>query len=80
MPTLSKTRWLLVLWVPALISTSTFGQSPANVSPQEARLSSSALQQSTGGSGATVRAARVLLQAPQITPAFCKKRNWWGFS
>ncbi len=47
MPTLSNTRWLLVLWLAALISisTSTYGQSPAKVSPQEARLSSSVLQQ-----------------------------------
>jgi hypothetical protein len=45
MPTLSKTRWLLVLWLAALFSTSTYGQSPANVSPREARLSSSALEQ-----------------------------------
>src|SRR5262249_32036301 len=45
MPTLSKTRWLLVLWLLALISPTTYGQSLAKASPDEARLSSTALGQ-----------------------------------
>jgi CubicO group peptidase (beta-lactamase class C family) len=44
-PTLSKTRWLLALWLLALISPSTYGQSLAKASAREARLSPSALQQ-----------------------------------
>ena len=45
MPTLLKTRWLLVLWLLALISPTTYGQSLPEASAREARLSSSALQQ-----------------------------------
>jgi CubicO group peptidase (beta-lactamase class C family) len=45
MPTISKTRWLLVLWLLALISPTTYGQSLAKASAREAGLSSSALQQ-----------------------------------
>jgi len=45
MPTPSKTRWLLVLWFLALISPTTYGQSLAEASAREARLSSSALQE-----------------------------------
>ena len=45
MPTFSKTRWLLVLCLPALLTSITHGQSLAKVTPQEAGLSSTALQQ-----------------------------------
>jgi CubicO group peptidase (beta-lactamase class C family) len=45
MATFSRTRWLLVVWLLALVTTTTYGQSLANVSAEEARLSSSALQQ-----------------------------------
>jgi CubicO group peptidase (beta-lactamase class C family) len=45
MPTLSKTRWLMVLWLLALISPTTYGQFLAQPSAREARLSSSALRQ-----------------------------------
>ena len=45
MPTFPKTRWLLVLCLPALLTPITRGQSPAKVTPQEAGLSSTALQQ-----------------------------------
>ena len=45
MPTFPKTRWLLVLCLPALLTPITHGQSPAKVTPQEAGLSSTALQQ-----------------------------------
>ena len=45
MPTFPKTRWLLVLCLPALLTPITHGQSLAKVTPQEAGLSSTALQQ-----------------------------------
>ena len=45
MPTFPKTRSLLVLCLPALLTPITHGQSPAKVTPQEAGLSSTALQQ-----------------------------------
>ena len=45
MPTFPKTRWLLVLCLPALLTPITHGQSVAKVTPQEAGLSSTALQQ-----------------------------------
>ena len=40
-----KTRWLVVLCLPALLTPITHGQSLAKVTPQEVGLSSSALQQ-----------------------------------
>ncbi len=45
MPTFPKTRWLLVLCLPALLTPIAHGQSVAKVTPQEAGLSSTALQQ-----------------------------------
>ena len=45
MSTFPKTRWLLVLGLPALLTPTTHGQSRARVTPQEAGLSSTALQQ-----------------------------------
>jgi CubicO group peptidase (beta-lactamase class C family) len=45
MPTFPKTRWLLVLCLPALLTPITHGQSVAKVTPQEAGLSSKALEQ-----------------------------------
>src|SRR5262245_58761568 len=45
MATFSKTRWLLVLCVPALLTSITRGQSPPQVTPQEAGFSSKALEQ-----------------------------------
>jgi hypothetical protein len=45
MPTFPKTRWLLVLYLPALLTPITRGQSVAKVARQEAGLSSTALQQ-----------------------------------
>ncbi len=45
MPTFPKTRWLLVLCLPALLTAMTHGQSRAKSTPQEAGLSSTALQQ-----------------------------------
>lgn len=45
MPTFPKTRWLLVLCLPALFTSITHGQSVAKVTPQEAGLSSTALRQ-----------------------------------
>jgi hypothetical protein len=43
MPTFPKTRWLLVLCLPALLTPITHGQSLAKVTPQEAGLSSTTL-------------------------------------
>jgi CubicO group peptidase (beta-lactamase class C family) len=48
MPTFPKTRWLLVLCLPALLTPITHGQSVAPITPQEAGLSSTALQQIDG--------------------------------
>ena len=48
MPTLSKTRWLLVLWLLTLIGPTTYGQSLVKASPDEARFSSPALAQIDG--------------------------------
>jgi CubicO group peptidase (beta-lactamase class C family) len=45
MPTFPKTRWLLALCLPALLTPFAFGQYPALVTPQEAGFSSKALQQ-----------------------------------
>jgi CubicO group peptidase (beta-lactamase class C family) len=45
MPTLLKTRWLLVLCLPALLTSFTYGQSPAPATPQHAGLSATALKQ-----------------------------------
>lgn len=45
MPTFLETRWLLALCLPALLTPLTHGQSLARVTPQEAGLSSTALQQ-----------------------------------
>lgn len=45
MPTFPKTRWLLVLSLPALLTPMPYGQFLAKVTPQESGLSSSALQQ-----------------------------------
>jgi CubicO group peptidase (beta-lactamase class C family) len=44
MPTFSKTRWLLVFCLAALLTPFTLGQSPTKATPQEAGLSSQALQ------------------------------------
>src|SRR6478736_3633207 len=44
MPTFSKTRWLLVFCLAALLTPITLGQSPTKATPQEAGLSSQALQ------------------------------------
>ena len=45
MPTFPKTRGLLVLCLPALLTTTTHGQSLAPVTPKEAGFSPTALQQ-----------------------------------
>lgn len=48
MPTFPKTRWLLALCLPALLTPIAHGQTLAKATPQEAALSSTALQQIDG--------------------------------
>ncbi|CAN5410984.1 serine hydrolase domain-containing protein [soil metagenome] len=45
MPTFAKARWHLALLLPVLLASTSFGQSPTPVSPQEAGLSSKSLEQ-----------------------------------
>ena len=45
MPILPMKRWLLLLWLPALLTPITYGQSLAKVTQQEAGLSSTSLEQ-----------------------------------